>query len=246
MNEDSWKSKILKSALQILDSETSGIRVVELERRIASSLPGSNPNTIASRIWDLDKTKSGDVLKPERGFFILKKYYSLPTPGGPQSSVPKNTKIVDEDLFYEPFANWLKDMDECTDAISLGGKAFGDKWGTPDVIGIRKTGRIIESKEVISAEVKVDSSQLVTAFGQACAYRLFSHKVYLVVPNEITEKDESRIDALCRLFGIGLILFDAKEPTKPEFEIRARPQRFEPDLFYTNYYLENVAKQLHL
>ncbi len=36
--------------------------------------------------------------------------------------------------------------------------------------------------ELVSAEIKIDASQSVTAFGQACAYRLFSHKVYIVMP----------------------------------------------------------------
>ena len=36
--------------------------------------------------------------------------------------------------------------------------------------------------EIVAAEIKLDMAQLVTAFGQACAYCLFAHKSYLVIP----------------------------------------------------------------
>ena len=48
------------------------------------------------------------------------------------------------------------------------------------MIGIRepKKSDIIKfPTEIVSAEVKIDSAGLITAFGQACAYRLFSHTV---------------------------------------------------------------------
>ena len=49
---------------------------------------------------------------------------------------PINSKIEEED-FYEKFADYLvKELEECTKAISLGGNRFQDKWGTPDVLGV--------------------------------------------------------------------------------------------------------------
>ena len=37
-----------------------------------------------------------------------------------------------------------------------------------------------------------------------------------------------------RIFGIGLILFNAKDPQNPSFTIRVRAARLEPDMFYAN------------
>jgi hypothetical protein len=55
-------------------------------------------------------------------------------------------------------------------AIPVGGNLFRDKWGTPDVIGVReprKSDIIKFPTEIVSAEVKLDPAGLITAFGQA-------------------------------------------------------------------------------
>ena len=57
--------------------------------------------------------------------------------------------------------------------------------------------------------MKIDPASLITAFGQACAYRLFSHKSYIVVPTDSPEDDIGRLDTSGRIFGIGVILFNA-------------------------------------
>jgi hypothetical protein len=54
----------------------------------------------------------------------------------------------------------------------------------------------------------------------------------------------SRLDSLCLIFGIGLILFDKTKPDDPKFEIRVRPIRHEPDMFYVNNYMKMVEKEL--
>ena len=134
-----------------------------------------------------------------------------------------------------------------THAISLGGNKFKDKWGTPDVIGKRESKRsdIIQgATEIVSAEIKTETYQLVTAFGQACAYKLFSHKVYLVVPKQASNEEISRLDSLCLIFGIGLVTFDADTPAAPDFRIQTRPARHEPDLYYTNKYMLLIEKEL--
>ncbi|HEY7462037.1 MAG TPA: hypothetical protein VIC59_09205 [Gemmatimonadota bacterium] len=82
------------------------------------------------------------------------------------------------------------------------------------------------------------------SFGQACAYRLFSHKSYLVVPVESPEDDVARLDTLARIFGIGLILFDSKNPKIPKFEIRVRAVRLEPDMFYVNRCMKFIEDDL--
>lgn len=237
------REKIVKKALEILQNRPNGIRSSELFREIKNQLREVRGNTIRGTIWDLDK-KTDEIEKPERGIFVLRKYLKegIETK---LKEVEKTVKGIKEGDFYDPFAKYLKnDLDECTRAIPLGGRKFGDKWGTPDVLGIYKfseTDPIRQLIEIISAEIKIDTNQLITAFGQACAYKLFSHKVYLVVPKEAVQ-DIERIESLCSRFGIGLILFDKNNPQNPNFEIRTRAAKSEPDYFYVNEYLSRLGE----
>lgn len=152
-----------------------------------------------------------------------------------------------EEAFYQPFAEYLvKHLKECTGAIPLGGSQFKDKWGTPDVFGIYKFPDYAPLKpfpEIVSAEIKLDETQIITAFGQACAYKLFSHKVYLVLPSSTISQDISRTESLCMKFGIGLITFDKDQPKNPNFTIRTRAIKHEPDYSFVNSYLEKLTPE---
>ncbi len=187
------------------------------------------------------------VYKPARGLFRHKQFREEGV--GEEEHIPSLVSPhVSEEDFYQPFADWLvNELEECTKAIPLGGNKFKDKWGTPDVIGIReprKSDIIKPSTEIVSVEVKLDAANLITAFGQACSYKLFSHKSYVVIPSDSLEEDIARLDALCRIFGIGLILFDRTKPEAPDFEIRVRAAKHEPDMFYTNKYMRFVEEDL--
>lgn len=83
-----------------------------------------------------------------------------------------------------------------------------------------------------------------TGFGQACAYRLFSHKSYLVIPKQTPAEELARIDSLCQMFGLGLVLFNPKSLAAPDFRLIVRPMKHEPDLLYTNRYLKHVERAL--
>lgn len=239
-------------ALQILENKPEGIRYSDLARKILEH--GTfNKNTISGATWDLDVTYPDKVYKPDRGVFRLLKYKEdIPTQPDQQifTTIPTTTKkkIIKEDAFYKPFADWLvNELEECTKAIELGGNIFRDKWGTPDVVGVRESKRsdIIQfPTEIISGEIKIDSNGLITAFGQACAYKIFSHKSYIVVPNDSQIEDITRLDTLCRQFGIGLILFDNQNPEYPNFEIRVRATKHEPDMFFVNKNLKLIEDKL--
>ena len=115
------------------------------------------------------------------------------------------------------------------------------------MIGKRESKRsdIIQAPvEIVSAEIKPDVYQLVTAFGQACAYCLFSHKSYLVIPQQALPDEIARLDSLCQVFGIGLVFFDALNPKDPAFNIRVRPRKQEPDLFYANKYMALIEAEM--
>ncbi|MCX7022006.1 MAG: hypothetical protein NTW26_07010, partial [bacterium] len=195
----STKTAIKEKALQLLEKHQEGLRYSELVKMISEGNASLKINTIRGNIWKLDQ--SNEVYKPIKGLFRLIKFkpteeeLSEPTEEDTQPIGPEDTdtKEVKEEDFYEPFADWLtKEIEDTTKAISLGGNVLKDKWGTPDVIGIfeYKDRAIIKpTAEVVTAEIKLDSSQLITAFGQACAYKLFSHKVYLVVPKQSKKED---------------------------------------------------------
>jgi len=242
------REKIIKQAREILENSPKGIRYADLIRSISEALPDAKVNTIHGTVWDfkqkIDKGEVKDVVRPEKGLYILKKYLK-------ETEISETVEEIAEEDFYRLFADYLvNDLEECTKAVPLGGNRFQDRWGTPDVIGTYRVlgiGQIQPPVEVISAEIKTDINQLITSFGQACSYKLFSHKVYLVIPKDARGTDIKRIESLCLKFGIGLILFDRNNKDEPEFEILTRAVKSEPDYFYLNKYLrliEDTAREL--
>jgi hypothetical protein len=241
---------IREKAIEILAQEPAGLRWVELLSKVGTELKLSI-NEMKGALSVLADVRPKEVYKPTRGVFRLIKF--KPTEEEPDIALANAspeavaTRIREEE-FYLPFAEWIKDeLEECTKAIALGGNKFRDKFGTPDVIGIRKPKEsdiIKPPTEILSAEIKIDSGALITAFGQACSYRLFSHKSYLMVPADAPEEDLARLDALSRICGIGLVLLDAKAPDKPDFQIRVRAVKQEPDMFYVNRNMRLIEEEL--
>ncbi len=247
--------QIKAKALDLLKENPEGLRYTELLRQIQESNTDFNPNTIAGSIWNLDAAYPNEVYKPSRGLFRLLELKPSEAEEPAEAEELKEaapttavTPKIKESDFYHPFADWLKnDIEEVTHAIPLGGNIFKDKWGTPDIIGkseSRRSDIIKGATEIVSAEIKTDTAQLITAFGQACAYKIFSHKAYLVIPQQSQKEDISRLDSLCQIFGIGLVTFDVSSADKPDFRILARAARNEPDLFYTNKYMTIIEKEL--
>jgi hypothetical protein len=236
------KEQIQNKAIEILKENRGDMKYSELVRKISTYLPDIPLKTIHGTVWNLDVTRPGEIYKPGRGLWrhaSFKDAFPVAAETEPSAISP-----LDETQFYRSFANYLtRDLEECTEAKALGGKAFGDKWGTPDVIGVEKPkpSDIIKHLPVIvSAEIKTDTSGLITAFGQACAYKIFSHKTYIVVPKSSSGEDKARLESLCMIFGIGLIFFDSTRTDSPEFEIRVRPLTHEPDMYYVNKYMKTV------
>ena len=242
------REQIIERALELLRSHPDGIRYAELVRKVAESNTSFNTNSIRGNVWDLHTHLPDKVYKPAQGLFRLTEFRDQATDQLKPELVPKPPLKKKEEDFYEPFADWLvNDLEDCTKALPLGGNKFRDKWGTPDVIGKRQSrpSDILQAPtEIVSAEIKLDTQQLVTAFGQACAYLLFSHKSYLVVPKDSLQDEVARLDALCQVFGIGLILFDASSPEDPGFAIRVRPRKQDPEMFYTNKYLKLIEAEM--
>lgn len=240
--------RIVEKALEALNATPEGLRYSNLVRRVMELDGSFKQNTVHGNVYGLDERFPDRIYKPSRGLYRLTKFRAADTDQLKEELVPKRPEKFKEEDFYESFADWLmNEMEECTKAIPLGGNRFRDKWGTPDVIGKRESKRsdIIQAPvEIVSAEVKPDVYQLVTAFGQACAYCLFSHKVYLVISNKAPDDEVARLDALCQVFGLGFVLFDSENPKDPRFTIRARPRYQQPDLFYANRYMRLIEAEM--
>lgn len=237
------RETIISKAEVMLKSNPNGLRYSELVRNLHNELPEISEGTIRSNVWNLDIREPQLVYKPAKGVFRHIEFKDVDI----EEVEPKPEKVKEE-AFYKPFADWLEnETEECTKAIPFGGSKFKDKWGTPDVIGKRapRPSDIIKgTTEIVSAEIKVNTKDLITAFGQACSYKLFSNKSYIVVPKNSPEDDLSKLDSLCLIFGIGLVVFDNTNSTDPQFEIKCRPIKHEPDMFYVNKYMKMIEREL--
>ena len=236
--------QIRERARGIIADNPGGIRSGALVKLIHQESPETPENTIGPATYRLQEIYPLEISKPTRGLFRPTNASTddAVVVGNTEQIAPTGAKIKESD-FYEPFAEWLKnDLDEVTDVQALGGASMKTKWGTPDVIGVYKplAGNLIKfSLEIVSAEIKIDPQAPVVAFGQAVAYRLFSAKTYVAMPTTLTEEDQSRLESLCMLFGVGLVLFDV-DKTNPQFSIRVRAQRFSPDMFYVNEFADRL------
>ena len=241
------REKIISKAIEVLKSNPDGVRYSDIGKKIHEEFPEFPKGTIHGTVWQLDVLVPDEIYKPARGLFRHVAFREEEISEEEETHLPEIEKIKEED-FYSPFADWLvNELEECTEAIPLGGNRFRDKWGTPDVIGKRESRRsdiVGAPTEIVSAEIKTNTRELITAFGQACSYKLFSHKSYIVIPKNSSQDDISKLDSLCLIFGMGLVLFDANNANDPQFEIRVRPLKQEPDMFYLNRYMKLIEKEL--
>ena len=240
------KATIADKAVKLLAQKREGLRYTVLVEKVKAALPDMSINTIRGTLVGLVESRPEEVYKPTQGLFCHTSYQE----GNNSADTNKTVAVAAprEQDFYAGFAEYLTgDLEECTKCIPLGGCGFKDKWGTPDVIGIRKAREsdlIKYPTEIISAEIKTDSNNLITAFGQACSYRLFSHRSYLVVPTSASADDLARVESLCIACGLGLILFDSQNASHPNFSIRVRAMRTEPDMFYVNRNLKLIEQRI--
>ena len=252
----SIKNTVIQTALAILGENPEGVGYSELCNLLAEKLPGVNSSNFNLHVYHLPETHGDEVYKPERGKYRLRKFAQEDEQRGSPDMEPVSSgeREQRERRLYPMVADFLRGIDECTSAIPFGGNHFGGKNNTPDVIGIMQQGigQVLDFPiEVISAEVKYNAADAITGFGQACAYRLFSHKSYLVVPDNESE-EMGRVESLCNLFGIGLIVFketsetsngDQSENRPPEFTVKTRAIKHSPDMFYFKAYPDNFLRK---
>ncbi|OGC78447.1 MAG: hypothetical protein A2Z27_03705 [candidate division Zixibacteria bacterium RBG_16_50_21] len=229
-------------AVKLLKEKPEGIKTGELARQIYAQLKDKSSypsgHGIYKIIFHLDEKMPTEIYKPFKGRLRHVNYKDLyqrkESEGGLVGNIPEKN-------FYQPFADWLMLEEECTKAVPLGDTIGANSWGNPDVVGINEPKgewRLKHPIEIVTAEIKSGGSwkELITAFGQACSYRLFSHKTYIVVPNNSDDLD--KIDSLSLRFGIGLVIFENNNLENPEFEFLTRAYKHEPDMGYLNEFVE--------
>jgi len=231
--------KVIQKAIELVEAASSGKRYSDLVKEIASAFPDIPVNTIHGSLHKFRTELPATLYQPSRGLYRAIKFRDEGEKQEAEVSKKLKKEKIREEDFYDVFGEWLiNELEECTRSISVGGNKFKDKWGTPDVVGIREARRsdiIKPPTEIVSAEIKLDPANLITAF---------AHKSYIVVPDNASEDDIARLDALSRIFGIGLVIFNPLEPKNPDFRIRSRAAREEPDMFYVNKYLKLVEDEL--
>ncbi|MDT0576920.1 hypothetical protein RM533_12150 [Croceicoccus sp. F390] len=243
------RKQIHARALEILEEEEGGIRWGELLKRIHADAPETPQNSIHGAIQVLFQAND-QIIKVARGTYQLEKYVSAQSSDAQAEDAATasllvkangQTQITEQD-FYDSFAEWLEENDEATVATALGGSSFGGKWGTPDVIGVLKPRAQDIFKfepQIVTAEIKAVPGQPVVAFGQAVAYRLFSHKSYIVVPNSTSSDDMNRLKSLCSIHGVGLVTFTLNVD-QPDYVVVVLPAVASPDMFYVNTMLDRL------
>lgn len=238
--------------MRVLEDNPQAIRWAELLRAVEAQAPGTPRNSIDGAIHQLLITRTTEIVKVARGTYRLAKFVaaddaladakedantSIPV----AADAPEYGTLTEHD-FYKSFAEWLEENDEATVASPLGGSSLGGKWGTPDVIGVLKPRAQDIFKfepQIVTAEIKAVPGQPVVAFGQAVAYRLFSHRSYIVIPNSTSSDDMNRLKSLCSIHGVGLVTF-ALNKAQPDYTVAVLPVNAAPDMFYVNNMLERL------
>lgn len=239
---DGKVERLRQLALKIILEHPEGVRHSDLKREMLRRDPSINGGTISANLSYVQDHFPDQIRKVGKGLFAPLSEASL-AQSEPTAAKPRGKSSPKEQDFYEAFSEFLKnDLEDITEARPLGGASLRAKWGTPDVVGVyrpTRSHRINFPLEIVSAEIKLDAGQPVVAFGQAVSYRLFSTRVYVVMPKTITAEDLQRLEALCLLFGVGLVLF-TPEPGNEKFEIRVRAQRHSPDAFFVNQFADGI------
>lgn len=246
------REQIRERAMQVLEANPQGIRWRQILRAVEANAPDTPSNRIQGAVHHMLSNNTDEIVKVARGTYQLAKFAAAAeavanaqeqaTVETPVKAEAPGAEPLTEQDFYASFAEWLAENDEVTVAAALGGSSLGGKWGTPDVIGVlrpRAQDIFKFEPQIVTAEIKAVPNQPVVAFGQAVAYRLFSHKSYIVVPRLTTSDDMNRLTSLCSIHGVGLVTFTL-DKEQPDFTVVVLPVVAAPDMFYVNNMLERL------
>lgn len=250
------QKQVQQRAVELLEEAPAGLRWAAILHTIQAEHPETPSGTIrgAARLLFQNDER---IVKVARGTYQLAKYQDAQSSAAvaQDEAIANEPVVIDtpshasvtllESDFYASFAEWLADgAEEVNVAVALGGSVLKGKWGTPDVLGVlrpRAQDLLKFEPQIVSAEIKIDPGQPVVAFGQAVAYRLFSHKSYIVLPDTTSQDDLGRLKALCSIHGVGLVTFTL-DKAAPDYTIVVLPAQASPDMFYANQMLRRLLE----
>ena len=130
-------SRIREAAIRIIADHPEGIQYSDLRRRIHETDSSLKLTTIGGAIFDLD-ARVDEVEKPSRGLFRMRV-----TDAEGNAIVPPLTPTIQEEQFYSPFADWLKNgLEDVTKAIRWAATGSGTNGERRTSLGNGTQGRV--------------------------------------------------------------------------------------------------------
>lgn len=156
-------------------------------------------------------------------------------------NLSKNEKSKIEFEICNSFANFLvNNLKEASKTWVFYEHKYDDGIFLPEVLGINPfdfQNFDPRDVEITSACASLDIVDIPFILGKAMGYKIFSHRVYIVLPDRI-EKFEDKMKLLenfCMKFGIGLVYFNISR--RSEFFVRIKAVRIMPEPYFVNEYI---------
>lgn len=236
--------QVAEAAVELLRAAPGGLRYCDLVYQLGRRLPNHNSHMIQRAVGKLPQV-CADVYKPWTGMYALRGVFDERFAPPPKRSVGHG---IAERRFYDSFAEFIGALERCDRCVAVGGNSLGDLWGTPDVMGriaARYRALVPYGDTFVAGELKTGMGMTMRAFGQACAYRLFAHCVYIAMPQATLPAELERLELLCRMFGIGLVVFNDDAPDKPDYRLLQRARPGWPDMAVLNDKAELLKAELY-
>lgn len=243
------KKQVLEKSLEILENHPGGIQarylVKELKEKYFPNVPEVSIRTALIRVLILHT----QVEKLTNGYYILKKYLYGQSPESLPNSddFRKITSKFNDRLICVLFTDFLiNELKEATTAYNLCGKKPKREWFIPDILGINRfSNNLVNNQEIeiISIALSCDIGHLAFAVGRTVSYKIFSHRIYILVPSEV-ENNEGKmnwLEIMTKKFGIGVVFYK-KENHQVDFKVIIKPKTGTPDPSYVADYLQSVKR----
>ena len=145
-------------------------------------------------------------------------------------------------------AAWLEqELQDVDQAVAPTRSLLHGLGGTPTVLGLAETppeNGQAPAQGIVSAQIECSTRGHINAFGQACAARLYARRSYLVVHKGKRIEEHMHLHALCRMFGLGLVIFDNFGGANPCFRLAVHAVDHVPDPVYESRCLKQLGEAL--
>jgi hypothetical protein len=247
LDRPSIRLRIGVLALEVLGNSPDGLRRSELLQQIRRIAPGINERSMSRALCSLDKATSAHIYKPARGWFRLSKFRA-DAMQETVANVKRRHQILTLSKAEKLFGDWLIDeLQIATHTFTPSSDKCWGPWGCPSIVALNSshtfdygnTGSLI-----VSAKIVVRMNGLESALAQACAARLFAHRIYLVVPKQVQTLEMLFLMRLCKALGLGLVVFDPYCHARPGFRQTVRAAEHKPDSIDVNQCIKSMNVEL--